>query len=298
MIRLSPARRAVVQRVTFPLLVFLSAAMIVLGKTNPVALESLSNFVMDAAAPLLDLLSRPTAVLDSAADRARGIATLYKENAKLAQENERLLGWQQAALKLASENAQLRDLLKLVPEPSASYVTARIIATSGGTYIRSLMVDAGRENGVVRGQAAFTGEGLIGRVTQVGSRAARILLITDLNSHIPVLVEGPRQRAILAGDNSERPNLRNLETGAAIRVGDRIVTSGQGGIFPSGLPVGIVAGFDGEAARVELYAELSRVDYVRLVDYGLADALPNPLPLAPRNGRRADGSAGGPPLRP
>jgi len=292
MIRLSPARRAMIQRITFPLLVLLSAVMIVLGKADQVVLESLKNSVMDAAAPALDMLSRPSGLVDTAVGRARDFLTVYQENARLAEENERLLGWQQAALKLASENAQLRDLLRVAPEPATSYVTARVIANSGGTYARSVIVNAGRENGVVRGEAAVTGEGLVGRVSEVGSRAARILLITDLNSRVPVIAEGSRQRAVLAGDNSEHPSLRYLEVGAAIRIGDRIVTSGQGGVFPPGLPVGVVAVFNGELARVELFVELSRVDYLRLVDYGLADALPSPLPLAPRGGKRVEQSAG------
>ncbi len=297
MIRLSSARRAMIQRITFPLLVLLSAVMIVLGKADQIVIESLRNSMMDAAAPALDMLSRPSTLLDTAVSRAREFVTVYRENARLAEENERLLGWQQAALKLASENAQLRDLLRVAPEPATSYVTARVIANSGGAYVRSVMVNAGRDNGVVRGEAAVTGEGLIGRVSEVGSRAARILLITDLNSRVPVIVEGSRQRAVLAGDNSEHPSLRYLEAGAAIRIGDRIVTSGQGGVFPPGLPVGVVATFDGELARVEPFVELSRVDYLRLVDYGLADALPNPLPLAPRGGRRAEQPAGSPSVR-
>jgi rod shape-determining protein MreC len=297
MIRLSPARRAMIERITFPLLVLLSAVMIVLGKADQVVLESLRNSVMDAAAPALDMLSRPSTLLDTAVSRARDFVTVYQENARLAEENGRLLGWQQAALKLASENAELRDLLRVAPEPATSFVTARVIANSGGAYVRSVMVNAGRENGVVRGEAAVTGEGLIGRVSEVGSRAARVLLITDLNSRVPVTVEGSRQRAVLAGDNSEHPSLRYLEGGAAIRIGDRIVTSGQGGVFPPGLPVGVVATFDGELARVEPFVELSRVDYLRLVDYGLADALPNPLPLAPRGSRRAEQSTGSPSAR-
>jgi rod shape-determining protein MreC len=292
MIRLSPARRAMIERITFPLLVLLSGVMIVLGKADQVVLESLKNSVMDAAAPALDMLSRPSGLVDTAVGRARDFLTVYQENARLAEENERLLGWQQAALKLASENAQLRDLLRVAPEPATSYVTARVIANSGGAYARSIIVNAGRENGVVRGEAAVTGEGLVGRVSEVGSRAARILLITDLNSRVPVIVEGSRQRAVLAGDNSEHPSLRYLEAGAAIRIGDRIVTSGQGGVFPPGLPVGVVAVFNGELARVELFVELSRVDYLRLVDYGLADALPSPQPLAPRGGKRVEQSAG------
>jgi rod shape-determining protein MreC len=293
-IPLSPARRAAMQRVSFPLLVLASAIMIALGKSDQMGFESLRDRVMDVAAPTLDVLSRPASLLNSAISRAQDLVGVYRANAQLTAENGRLLVWQQTALRLASENAELRDLLKLVPESSNSYVTARIIANSGGAYVRSFLVNAGRDNGVFRGQAAITGDGLVGRVTEVGNRAARILLITDLNSHIPVIVEASRRRAILTGDNSEHPILLNLEAGASLRIGDRIVTSGQGGVFPPGLPVGTVAAVDGEVARVEPNAALSRVEYLRLVDYGLGEALPNPLTLAPVGGKRPDQSVGPP----
>jgi rod shape-determining protein MreC len=290
MIGLSPPRRAAVQRATVPLLVLLSATMIILGKADQVMFESLRVSVTDTAAPALDLLSRPLADFEHLAARAREFVTVYQDNRRLAEENERLLNWQQTALKLASENAQLRELLKLVPEAATSFITARVIANSGGAYVRSLMVHAGSEDGVVRGQAAVTGEGLVGRVSEVGSRAARVLLVTDLNSRVPVIVEGSQRRALLAGDNSERPWLRYLNAAGGIKIGDRVVTSGQGGVFPPGLPVGVVASVDGEAARVEPYVEMSRVEYLRIVDYGLADGLPKPLPIAPRSGRRAETS--------
>jgi rod shape-determining protein MreC len=277
------------------LLVVISAAMIVVGKADQVAFLSLRNSMMDAAAPALDMLSRPAAAFDAAADRVRGFITVYRDNTRLAEENERLLGWQQVALRLSAENAELRDLSKLVSEPAISFVTARVIADSGGAYARSVMVNAGRDNGVARGQAAMSAEGLVGRVAEVGSRAARILLITDLNSRVPVVVDGTGRRAILAGDNSARPGLRYVDAGGTIRIGDRIMTSGQGGVFPPGLPVGIVASLDSDGARVEPYSALSRVDYLRLVDYGLAEALPNPLSISARGGKRAESAVGGPP---
>jgi rod shape-determining protein MreC len=298
MMRISPARRAAIGRMSLTLLVVISAVMIIVGKADQVAFQSLRKSMMDAAAPALEMLSRPAAALDAGADRIRGFITVYRENVRLAEENERLLGWQQVALRLSAENAELRDLSKLVPEPAISFVTARVIADSGGAFARNVMVNAGRDNGVARGQAAITGEGLAGRVSEVGSRAARVLLITDLNSRVPVVVDGTRQRAILAGDNTARPSLRYVDAGGTMRIGDRIVTSGQGGVFPPGLAVGVVASLDSEGARVEPYAALSRVDYLRLVDYGLAEALPNPLSISARGGKRADTGAGGlPPLR-
>ena len=286
MIRLSPPRRAALQRVSLLLLVLLSAMMIILGKADQVMFESLRVSVTDTAAPLLAIASRPLTALEALADRARGLVAVYRDNARLAEENERLLRWRQVALSLASENAELHGLLKLVPVPSASFVTARVIGNSGGAYVRNLMIRAGTENGVARGQAAITGEGLVGRVAEVGTQAARILLVTDLNSRIPVIVEGTRQRALMMGDNSDRPSLRYLDTVSAIKVGDRVVTSGEGGVFPPGLPVGVIASLEGEAPRVEPYVELSQVQYLRIVDYGLADGLPKPVPPAPRVGRR------------
>ena len=286
MIRLSPPRRAALQRVSLLLLVMLSAMVIILGKADQVMFESLRVSVTDTAAPLLAIASRPLTALEALADRARGLVAVYRDNARLAEENERLLRWRQAALSLTSENTELHGLLKLVPIPPASFVTARVIGNSGGAYVRNLMVRAGSENGVVRGQAAITGEGLVGRVAEVGTQAARILLVTDLNSRIPVIVEGTRQRALMMGDNSDRPSLRYLDTVSGIKVGDRVVTSGEGGVFPPGLPVGVIASLEGEAPRVEPYVELSQVQYLRIVDYGLADGLPKPVPPTSRVGRR------------
>lgn len=296
MIRLSPVWRAAIERITIPLLVVISVAMIVVGKADNMAFESVRTSVTDAVAPMLDTLARPVHGFQAAVGRARSILAVHRENARLAEENERLLSWQQAALKLASENAELRELLKLAPEPPLSYVTARVIAASGGAYAKSVVVNAGRENGVKRGEAAVTGEGLVGRVSELGSRTARILLITDLNSRVPVISEGSRQRAILVGDNTERPSLRYLDSGSAIGVGERIVTSGQGGVFPPGLPVGVVAAIDGDLPRVEPFAS-STAEYFRLLDYGFADALPNPMVFAPRSGKRAASASGDPPTR-
>lgn len=295
MTRLAPPRRATLQRISFPILVLLSVAAIVLGKADQAVLESIRMSVTDAAAPTLDALSRPLAAAEDLIGRAWAVVAVYQENARLREENERLLRWQQAALTLGAENAQLRGLLKLAPDAAVSYVTAKVIANSGGAYVRSLMVNAGSGDGVGRGQAVVTGDGLAGRVSEVGSRAARVLLVTDLNSRIPVIVESSHQRAVLAGDNSERPQLRWLDPAAPVKIGDRIVTSGEGGVFPPGLPVGAVASVQGGVPRIEPYVELSKVEYLRVVDYGLADGLPAPVGMAAPRSKHAQLRASGAP---
>ena len=287
MIRLSSSRRAVVQRIIFPVLILLSAMMIIVGKMDQGVFEPLRISLSDLAAPTLDALSRPIAAAGNLLNQAHGLINLYQENARLEEENGRLLHWQQAALNLATENAQLRSLLKMVPEPAVSYVTARVIANSGGAYVRNLMVNAGSDIGVARGQAAITGTGLVGRIAEVGTRTARILLLTDLNSRVPVIVERSRQRAILSGDNSERPLLQYLDPAGVVKIGDRIITSGEGGVFPPNLPVGVVSTVGGEAPGVQLYVESSQVEYLRIVDYGLAGGLPKPIGGVAHPARRA-----------
>jgi rod shape-determining protein MreC len=285
-IGLSPQVRAAIQRTTLPALALLSAAIIVLGKADQLLFDSLRTTVTDSVAPVLDAVAQPLNAVGNVVDRVKMVVTTYQENVQLEGENQRLLQWQQAALNLNAENKELRSLLKAVPDNALSYVSARVIANSGGAFVRMILINAGSDDHVARGQAAITGEGLVGRLTEVGDRASRVLLVTDLNSRIPVTIESTHIPAVLAGDNSERPRLLYLPSADAAKVGDRIVTSGEGGVFPPGLPVGVVSTIDGAGPRVEPYVELSQLGYVVVVDYGLSRALPQPLPMLARPGRR------------
>jgi rod shape-determining protein MreC len=284
--RLSAQLRATLQRALPPLLVLLSVVIILVGKADQTIFDSMRIRLSDDAAPALAILSEPLGLAARVVDRVRGAVTMYQDNRRLEQENRRLWQWQDVALKLSADNRQLRSLLKVAPTSAVSYVTARVIANSGGDYVRTVMVNAGASEGLARGQAAITGEGLVGRLTEVGARAARILLVTDLNSRIPVVVENTRASAVLAGDNSARPQLIYLSGSDPVKVGDRIVTSGEGGVFPPGLPVGVVASLEPKGPRVEPFVELSQLGYVLIVNYGLADGLPQPAPVAAGHPRR------------
>lgn len=286
--------RTAIQRTMLPILVLVSGAIIILGKADQLLFDSLRTEVSDVVSPVLNAVARPLNAIGNVVDRAEMAVTTYQSNVRLEAENERLLQWQQAALNLAADNKQLRGLLKAVPESALSYVTARVIANSGGAFVRMILLNAGSEDHVSRGQAVITGEGLVGRLTEVGDRASRVLLITDLNSRIPVTIERSHAAAVLAGDNSERPRLMYLPSADAAKVGDRVVSSGEGGVFPPGLPIGVVSAIDASGPRVEPYVELSQLGYVLVADYGLARSLPQPLPMLARSSRRTknDGDDG------
>jgi rod shape-determining protein MreC len=283
-LRLAQPIRLWAQRFTFLLLLAMAAGLMLLGKADTVIVERIRVEMTDAVAPVLDALSRPIGVVNDLIEHGRNVYGLALENRTLREENARLMQWQAAARQLEAENAVLRNLTGFVPEAAATEVSARVIGASGGAYVRSVLIAAGARHGVRKGQAAVAGAGLAGRVTEVGDRSARVLLITDLNSRIPVVVESSRDQAILAGDNSDRPRLDYLRANARVSPGDRVVTSGIGGIFPPGIPVGVVVGADG-GLRVQPPIDWDRLEFLRLVDFGLGGPLRGQGSLGDPGGR-------------
>ena len=283
-LRLAQPIRIWAQRFTFLLLIGSAVGLMMLGKADTVLVERIRIEVTDLVAPVLDTLSRPIEAVNDAIDYGRNVYGLALENRTLRAENARLLQWQALARQLEAENAQLRALTGFVPEAAATEISARVIGASGGAYVRSVLISAGARHGVRKGQAAVAGTGLAGRVTEVGDRSARVLLITDLNSRIPVVIESSRDQAILAGDNSERPRLDYLRANARVTPGDRVVTSGLGGIFPPGIPVGVVIGSEA-GLRVQPPIDWDRLEFLRLLDFGLGGPVRTPATLADPGGR-------------
>jgi rod shape-determining protein MreC len=289
MIRLSIPLRQALARLSLPVLIAAAFGAMLLGKADALLIERARMALADALSPIWGAVQQPfSAVRDTVAE-AQTLWNIRTENARLTEENERLRRWQATALALEAENALLRRQLSWVPEPAPQYRTARVVADAGGTYARAVLLAAGPQHNIRKGQVALDERGFAGRVTEVGSRSARVLLATDINSRIPVTLEGSRARAIMVGNNAARPRLQHWPEGTTPREGDRVVTSAQAGAFPAGLPVGVVRWSESGAAEVELFAQLDRLDVLRLFDFGLSGILPpeavaRPEPRAP--GRR------------
>ncbi len=256
-----------VQRFAFLLLVLAAFMLMLLGKGETLLIDWARTGIVDAAAPVLDALSRPAATIAHAVEEARSLAALRTDNAELRRDNAQLHYWQATARRLAVENEALRALLNRVPEPRARFVTGRVIADSGGAFVRSVVINAGTRDGIAKGQAVMTGDGLIGRVLIAGDRSARVLLISDINSRIPVAVDGGGDRAVLVGDNSDLPKLAFLPANASVQVGQRIVTSGHDGLFPPGLAVGVVSSVTKAEVRIRPHVAFGTLEFVRVVDY-------------------------------
>lgn len=257
--------RVAAQRLALVLLAGAAVTLMLLDKSDTRAVERFRAVALDAASPVLDVLSQPAIAISRITEEIKFLASLREENARLREENARLLHWRAAALRLRQQHMGLTALLDARADPSSTFVSARVIGDSGGPFVRTVLLNAGGRDGIVGGQAAINGDGLVGRVTEVGLRSSRILLITDLNSRIPVVVEPSRDRGVLEGDNSNVMTIGYLPAGARTSPGDRVVTSGHGGLFPAELPVGVVTSVADGMAHVQPFVQFHRLDYVRVV---------------------------------
>jgi rod shape-determining protein MreC len=269
--------RLVAHRYSFLVFMALALALLVFGRVQPIWIEGARTHAVDTLAPVMDALARPMTLAGNLVAEAHDYLALRTDNERLRAANAQMKDWQNAVATLQKENSDLRDLLRFKTEPGLAYISARVIADTGGAFARGLIVTAGKLDGVREGMAAMTGDGLIGRVVEAGDWSSRVVLITDLNSRIPVTVAGSGERAILAGDNSAMPKLVYLPQDAVLSPGASVVTSGHGGVFPPNLPVGAVVEGSRGAYSIAPAADMGRINYVRLVDFNLQGGTFNPV---------------------
>jgi rod shape-determining protein MreC len=269
MLPVSIQARQALAKLTLPVLIAASFGLMLLGKADAVLADRARVAFADALAPIYAVLAAPLGSLRAGIADTVDLWNMRGNNAELRTENEQLRHWQSVALALDAENRRLKAELHWIPDPAPSYVTARVVADAGGVYAKAVLLAVGPNHGIKRGEIALDERGLVGRITEVGARSARVLLITDLNSRIPVVLEGSGARAILVGNNGPRPRLLYCPEGSPPREGDHVVTGAETGIFPANLPVGIVHYTSSHVPEVEPAALLDRLEIVRIFDYGL-----------------------------
>ncbi len=292
--RLDLSWRRIGPRVASGLLV--SAAILCLGlnRADPELVERLQTGASEVTSPAFLFLSRPLQSLHDWLDSIGQWRAVYQQNQDLRQNNQRLLAWQDTALRLEAENAALRAELHVAPDPAISEITTRVIGDPAGGFVQSILLAAGTSAGIEKGQpavaaASISGQpalgALVGRVVQAGDSSSRLLLLTDVNSRVPVVLDQSHVHAILGGDNSDRPQLMLLPAGVSIAVGERVVTSGNDRRLPPGIAVGVVVSNDENGVRVAPMADLSRLEFVSVLKYQGVSPLPAPETPQPPAGK-------------
>jgi rod shape-determining protein MreC len=277
------------RRVLVGLLVLVLLALFMLWRIDSPRVERFRTALVDRVVPSFSWAMVPVTKVMTVFDNFQSYARLYEQNQQLRDELQQMKAWKEAALQLEQKNARLLDLNQVRLDPMLTHVTGVVLADSGSPFRQSVLLNVGARDGIRDGWATMDGIGLVGRISGVGERTSRVILLTDSNSRIPVVVQPSGQRAILSGDNSMLPPLDFLEHPDQLRPGDRVVTSGDGIVFPAGLLVGsVVLGNDGRL-RVTLRADYQRLEFLRVLrsrgvepitDAGalLAPEPPKPLP--------------------
>jgi rod shape-determining protein MreC len=241
-------------------------------------------------APVGDALAAPGRWTGAGIDTVRGYFFAVSENRRLQAELREMRQWREVAIALKDTNERYQQLLGLKTDPPIPMVAARIVTDSRGPFANSRLANAGTEKGVLPGNPVMSENGLVGRITGVTDGVSRVLMLTDVASRTPVMVDRTNARAILTGDGGPNPRLEYLRGQEPVREGDRVLTSGDGGVFPRGLPVGYaVKGLDGRW-RVVLAADRAPIDYVRILLFqdftqvAHREALEKPTPPPPTPG--------------
>ena len=216
-------------------------------------------------APVGDALSTPGRLTGQGVDGVRGYFFAVSENRRLRAELESMRQWRDVAIALRDTNERYRTVLGLKTDPPIPMATARIVTDSRGPFANSRLANAGSEKGIKPGNPVMSENGLVGRIVGVTEGVSRVLLLTDAASRTPVMIDRTNSRAILTGDGGPNPKLEYLRGQDPVKSGDRVLTSGDGGVFPRGLPVGVaVKGLDGRW-RVVLASDKAAVDFVRIL---------------------------------
>lgn len=246
-------------------LLIISFSLIFIGKLDLYTARAAKLTISEFIAPIYDVVAAPVRAFETMAGGMRTLASFRAENVRLRAENERLQRWQRRAEILESENRQLKTVLGAASTTEMTPVTARAISAPGGSFSHSLLLNIADIGNVARGDAVVNADGLVGYVIEVGRKYARVLLITDVNSKIPVLLSSSSWPALALGKNSRILQLDFLPLEAKPATGELVLTSGHGGILPAGVPIGRVIAVDEETVLVEPSVALDQISFVSVL---------------------------------
>lgn len=245
-------------------LVIAAILLFLLPRSDP-RVERLRQFSYDIVSPVIQIASYPFQAARRSSMHVGNIFELQAENKRLADENDTLRSQINALTQARVLMEQYRALLELPKEPDLNFVYARIVADLSSPFARTVVANVGRDGGVNQGDSVMGRNGLVGRVISVGQNSSRILLLTDFNSHIPVLAVSSDVQAILSGRNDAQPQMNFVSEYARLKDGDLVVTSGSGGQMPIGLPVGTILMNEDGKSQIELLDQPGGLTYVHIV---------------------------------
>lgn len=262
-----------IRRLLIGILVFVLIFLTIIWRIDSPRVERFRMAVIDRVVPNFEWAMAPVTATMKIVRDFQSYQRIYEQNQELRRELQQMKAWKEAALQLELKNARLLDLNNVRLDPELTYVTGVVLADSGSPFRKSVLLNVGQRDGLREGWAAMDGIGLVGRISGLGQETARVLLLTDNTSRVPVTIQPSGQTAILTGNNSPTPVIDFIEKPELVRAGDRVVTSGDGGVFPPDLLVGQLAEDRQGQIVVRLSADFERLAFLRI----LRSEAPSPI---------------------
>ena len=266
-------------RLIFGVLVVLLIGLFLLWRIDSPRVERLRIEIIDRVIPNFAWATYPLTGAINIIRSARSYAGIYQQNQELRRELQQMKAWKEAALQQEQENARLQDLNNVRLDPKFVKITGVVLADSGSPFRQTVILNIGKRDGIVDGWAAMDGIGLVGRIAGVGERTSRVVLLSDTASRVAVTIESNGQTALLVGDNTSNPLIDFLEDPETVRPGDRVMTSGDGGVFPPGILVGQVTQTQSGRLRVRLAADMRRLEFLLVIRHKPLDKISTPASL-------------------
>ena len=209
------------------------------------------------------VVSAPSKSINNFGDFVKQHINLYDDYSKLKEENNELKNKISESNFLELENNQLRKLIDEQASSTSNLASARVMLDKQSPYLNSFIINIGSNKNIKNGMAVLDGKNFIGRIVDVNFFSSRVLLISDLNSKIPIITEPSAHHAILSGHGGNKPTLEYLPENHNIQDGDKVYTSGKEGIFSPGIPIGKVE-IENNDIKVLLFSDLSQITFVNI----------------------------------
>ena len=262
-IRSAFLRRDNQQKFSLFALLVLSLVLLFVDKLETKPLNYFRSFVKDVIYRGSVMVSFPSKGFKIVTSTVEDHINVFNKNIKLKEENAQLKEQIYDPSFLILENKQLRRLLDEQVTSSANLVSSRVILDKQSPYLNSFIINSGSNREIKNGMAVLDGKNFVGRIVDVNFFSSRVLLVTDLNSKIPVIIEPSGYHAILSGHGKSEPTLEYLPKNHKVQLGNKVYTSGKEGIFAPGIPIGEV-NFGNDKITVLLFSELSQIIFVNV----------------------------------
>ena len=262
-IRSAFLKRGAQQKFSLFALIVFSIILIFIDTIETKPLNYLRSVIKDTIYRGSVIVSSPSRGFKITVNAVQDHINLYSEYNQLKEENVQLKDQVYDPNFLIFENKQLRKLLDEQTASSINLVSSRVMLDKKSPYLNSFVISGGSNRKIKKGMAVLDGKNFIGRIVDVNFFSSRILLVSDLNSKIPVVIEPTGYHAILSGTGKAKPILEFLPENHTVQSGNKVYTSGKEGIFSPGIPIGEVS-MDNEKILVSLFSDLSQITFVNI----------------------------------